>query len=239
MRRFKILSTKKLEPSLIERAEKLGIAILEQEFISVKPIWSEEKLREVRMWAMAGKGYVAFTSAHAVTAVDNSLCDADVLIATEWKIFCLSGKTKEALDKALALKKDIAGEAQNAAGLAQKIIEQGVRELVFFCGNKRRNELPELLKASGVLVHEVMVYETYGIASLVNPDMDGILFFSPSAVESFFSINRLPATVVCFAIGKTTADSIAAHTGNKVVISGSPGQEGVLAAVEDYIKIIN
>lgn len=126
--------------------------------------------------------------------------------------------------------------ADNAKSLAQTIIQHGVEEIVFFCGNKRRDELPEILKAAGIKVHEVVVYETIETPVVTNDDVDAILFFSPSAVQSFFSVNQLKKNTVCFAIGQTTANSIADFTDNRIVITESPSQEMMLALVNFYFQ---
>jgi uroporphyrinogen-III synthase len=170
--KYKVLSTKKLEPSLIEKAKENNIEIIEQEFISIKPIWSEAKSVEVS--ACFQKPYVVFTSANAVAAVDEYLHPHDTFFVPGWKIFCLSGKTKAAVLKSAAVPKTIVGEAQSAAALADKIIEQRAEEIVFFCGNQRRDELPATLKTKGVRVHEVVVYETTGTPCRTEEDFDAV-----------------------------------------------------------------
>jgi uroporphyrinogen-III synthase len=58
-------------------------------------------------------------------------------------------------------------------------------------------------------------------------------------VQSFFSVNHLKKSTVCFAIGKTTAESIADFTGNKIITSESPSQEMMIASVQNYFQNIN
>ena len=232
--KHKVLSTKKLEPSLVQKANECGIEIFEQEFISVRPIKNEETFRRIIEFAEAGKRTIVLTSANAVNVLDGYMHVGDTYYAVDWKIFCLSGKTKEAVLSAKLLEKNIIGEAPNATALAKEIIQHGVQEIVFFCGNKRRDDLPNVLKEAGVMVHEVVVYETMETPQVSTSDVDGILFFSPSAVQSFFSVNQLKKDTVCFAIGQTTADSIADFTDNRIIVSESPSQEMLLASVRFY-----
>ena len=96
--------------------------------------------------------------------------------------------------------------------------------------------MPNILKEAGIKVHEVVVYETIETPIVATVDFDAILFFSPSAVQSFFSVNQIKKTTVCFAIGRTTASSIADFTDNKIVVSESPGQEMILASVNFYFQ---
>ena len=81
------------------------------------------------------------------------------------------------------------------------------------------------------MVHEIIVYETVETPVTAIENIDGILFFSPSAVNSFFSVNQLNANTVCFAIGNTTAEAIAGFTGNKIITSEYTSQEMMLASL--------
>lgn len=239
MAKYKVLSTKKLDPSLVEKAEQNDIEIIEQEFISVRPIVNEEIFQKIIGLAETGKQFIVFTSSHAVSTVARYLHKGDTHYVVDWKIFCLSGKTREAVINDPLLKKNIVGEAINASLLAQKIIAQGIKEIIFFCGDKRREELPVQLKEAGITVHEVVVYETLETPAPAVSDPDGILFFSPSAVNSFFSVNQLKQHTVCFAIGATTAEAIGNYTNNRIITSEGPSQEMMLASVYFYFKNIN
>jgi uroporphyrinogen-III synthase len=235
MAKYKVLSTKKLLPSLIEQAKLNDIDILEQEFISVRPIITKEKAKEVLDLYHGGKDYVVFTSANAVTPFKYYF---HLGYTADWQVFCLSGKTKEAVENS-GIVGEVVSTAENGSVLAQKIVEHGVKEIIFFCGDKRRDELPDTLRANGITVQEVVVYETIETPSITTEDLQGIIFFSPSAVTSFFSINQINEQTVCFAIGKTTANTITDYTDNKIIISEYPSQEMMLASVNFYFKNIN
>ncbi len=92
-----------------------------------------------------------------------------------------------------------------------------INEVVYFCGDKRRAELPEKLTAQGIRLKEVIVYRTALTPQVIEKKYDAILFFSPSGVESFFSVNEIDPDVVLFTIGTTTGDAIKNRTGNKIV----------------------
>jgi uroporphyrinogen-III synthase len=239
MVKHKVLSTKKLEPSLIEHANQKGIEIIEQEAIQIRPILTKEKWEELFHIIEDKKEFIVFTSSNAVFAVKKYLTDYINPFVTGWKIFCLSGKTKEALDEYLELFGSIIDTSENAKDLANKIITKEVSEVVFFCGNKRRDELPAVLNNAGIKVTEVVVYETIETPTAETKEMDAVLFFSPTAVESFFSVNELPEQTVCFAIGQTTAKSIADFTNNKIIVSELPRQETIIASVEFYFQNMN
>jgi uroporphyrinogen-III synthase len=236
---YKVLSTKKISPSLITKAKQNNIEIIEQEFISIKPILTKEKYEQVMPIVLNTKvSNVVFTSANAVEAVKNYLHHGVTRFVPNWNIFCLSGKTKNSLNPNIK-ESQIIATAENASALAQKIIEHNAKEIVFFCGNKRRDELPEILKKTGIKLEEIVVYETVETPVVSTKDFDGILFFSPSAITSFFSVNRLNKNSICFAIGKTTADALKEYTNNKIIISEYPGEEMMLSTVNFYFKNIN
>jgi uroporphyrinogen-III synthase len=228
MTKFKVLSTKKLDPLLIEQAKESNIEITGQEFISVKPITGKDKWDEVFRWINDKPQYIVFTSANAVESVKKYLHPYVNFESVQWKVFCLSGKTKQAVETIDDLSRSVIDTATDAAALAKKIIESKIKELVFFCGDQRRDDLPGILKKEGVKVHEVIVYTTVETPVRTKDNFDAILFFSPTAVTSFFSVNQLMPHVVCFAIGHTTAHSVGEFTANEVIVSNATSQEAML-----------
>jgi uroporphyrinogen-III synthase len=138
----------------------------------------------------------------------------------------------------------IAGTADSAAGLAAQIIRVAPAEVrraavYFFCGDQRRDELPDLLKEAGLTAHEVVVYRTILTPQKTQRIYAGIAFFSPSAVESYFSLNTVADGVTLFAIGRTTAAAIEARCPNAVIISDRPGKEALVRTMTDYFQTNN
>ena len=234
MAKFKVLSTKKLEPSLVEKARAANIDIKEQEAIQIRQLLSKEKWEEVFSLLEMKVEYAVFTSSNAVHALRKYLHTYVNYLPVQWKIFCLAGKTKEALVQDEELFGSIEGIANDATALAHDMLAKGIKEVVFFCGNRRRDNLPQILQEQGVQVHEAVVYETIETPLAVEEEYDAVLFFSPSGVSSFFSVNQLKKDAVCFAIGHTTAESLALVTKNKIFISKEPSQEALLNEVILY-----
>lgn len=236
MVKHKVLSTKKLEPSLIELAKENGIEIIEQEFISINPIRNQETYDRIVEFVNDKTQNIVLTSANAVDVLNSYMHFSDTYLVADWNIFCLSGKTKEAVLNALLLRKNIVGEASDATELANKIIAKGVKEIIFFCSNKRREELPATLNKANIKVHEVILYETSEKPVDVDKDFDAVLFFSPSGVQSFFSANELNEDSICFAIGRTTATSVATFTQNSIVKSTTPDPKKMVEELIKYFK---
>jgi uroporphyrinogen-III synthase len=232
----KVLSTKKIEPSLLVKAKEQGIEIIEQEAIRVTHTLSIEKWHEIFQLVQSNKQVVAFTSSNAVLSIKKYIHEYINPFDVSWKIFALSGKTREVLEQDIQTFGTIVDVADDSKALAQKIVESGSKEVIFFCGNKRRDELPVILRKASIKVHEVVVYETVETPTVAGKEYDAVLFFSPSAVQSFFSVNQLNNHTVCFAIGQTTANSISAACTNKIIVARSPGQEILLQDLINYFK---
>lgn len=224
-----ILCTRPLDAAFINKAKNKNVAIDVLSFIDTSPKQDIETQQEIE-WASTEHAIVAFTSMNAVDAVTEMLDE----FIPEWTIYCLGQATRQRI-AAYFGEQAIAGTAENAATLAEEIIEnEDPEEVIFFCGNRRREELPETLRRQKIEVNEIVVYETTLIKHTVEKTYDGILFFSPSAVESFFSNNTMPASTTVFAIGDTTAKTVKQFCGNKIVIAHQPGKEELLAQVVDY-----
>jgi uroporphyrinogen-III synthase len=231
----RLLSTKKLKPSLIEKAKNDGVEIIEQDFISIQHIETPEKTREVTDWFNIGIECAIFTSSNAVIPFRTYLQAASR--KPEWKIFSLSGQTMKELQQEYANGMGIIMDTANdGSSLSKKITSYGIKEALYFCGNLRRDELPRELKKAGVQLHEVVVYETTASPSRITAAIDGVMFFSPSAAEAFFEKNQLEKEMVCFAIGPTTAERVGQLTSARVIQSNNPDQEAMLDLVTNYFK---
>ena len=223
-----VLSTKMLPQSLIAQAEQQHIHINAADFLKIERIRTPDV--RVQIAAYAVRPITAlFTSANAVAAVSKHLTTCP-----EWQIFCLSGKTKTTLLEHFS-EEQIIASAPDAAALVPKIMAaRPSGDCVFFCGNKHLNTLPEAFKAENIPLKEQVVYKTISSPQKINKSYDGLLFFSPSGVESFFELNAIAEQTVCFAIGDTTAKAVRKFTRNPVVIAGSPDNENMIQTVQNY-----
>ena len=231
MSTFRLLMTKKINASLVLQAGLKGIEILEKEFISIIPVTNENLNKKISRLISADHT-VAFTSKNAVSAIEwnNELPNAN------WKIFCIEGATKNALKKYFT-EKSIKGTAKSALLLAEVIAEKSEeKKIIFFCGSKRMEDLPGLLLSKGIDVEEVIVYKTELVPQKIIDDFEGVAFFSPSAAESFFSVNTLKKNVVCLSVGKTTSEAIKKYTDNEVVTAEKSSEESILELAIKHSK---
>ena len=226
MAKFKILSTKKITQEAIDKASMNSIEIDELSFITTEPI-KDEKLKTVLKSFLQQNITAVFTSKNAVQAFDQ-IVNAEV----PWKIFCIGQSTQKLVAKIFSEEK-ISGIADSASALSDVILEdKEIKKVFFFCGNQRREELPQKLTAEAIEVEEIVVYETLETPQKLSRKVyDGILFFSPSAVKSFFSLNKINEQTQIFAIGKTTADAIHQHTNKDLIIAEVPSEDEMIEKV--------
>ncbi len=225
-----ILSTRLLNEAVTAKANDMNIEVDSVSFINVQPIVSvalKDQLQQLALQPLCA----IFTSANAVTAVAGQINDI-----ANWKIFCTGGKTKEHV--AIAFGEDaVIASAKNAGLLAERIIASGKAvKVTFFCGDQRLDDLPEKLISNHIQTDEVIVYTTVQTPVFIEKNYHGILFFSPSAAHSFFSMNTVPIQTVLFSIGQTTTAVIKTYCTNRIITSEWPGTENILKLVTDFYK---
>lgn len=207
-------------------------------FTDIQPIVTTE-LWDIIRPLIFRKINTVFTSAQAVRTLELHYLHQPgsyYVVGGNWHIHCLEGGTLTAVQEVLQ-HNPVKATAANATDLANAILQLGgITEVYFFCSRQRREELPSILKDHGITVHEIALYENVPTPVITNADYDGILFFSPSAVSSFFSVNRLPKSTVCFAIGQTTAGTLENFTDNRIIISTSPSAASMVQTAIFYFN---
>jgi len=229
--KIQILSTRPVGAALIREAADNDIIIDEISFIKTEEIVDAEIENKIRKLSSQNITAV-FTSMNAVNAVAKFITNQP-----PWKIFCIGNTTKESVKKFFG-KETINGFADNADQLSKKIIENpSIRNITFFCGDKRRNELPGSFIKNGIDLDEITVYKTVETQRTLTKQYDGILFFSPSAVQSFFSKNSISEKTKVFAIGTTTANVVKLFVEHPVIIADISRKENLVKlAINHFSK---
>lgn len=229
--KINILSTRPIATSLLKKASAKGLHIDVLSFIDTETIETIEIQQEIEQ-RLLQSATVIFTSMNAVEAVASKLEGHQ----PNWRIYTMGTSSQQLIKKYFG-EESIAGTASSATELAELIAEENnSTEVIFFCGDQRRDELPEILKANEIEVYEIEVYSTIATPHKLSKRYQGILFFSPSAVQSFFTNNSLDNKEILFAIGTTTAATIKKYSTNKIIISEAPGKENL---VEEMIQFFS
>ncbi len=227
-----ILITADINKILLNEIRSKGFIVDVISFIQTKII-KEEKVQKQIEDVLQLNANVVFTSSKAVEVIGRHFKN----IKPAWKIYCVGNATKILIEKTFD-KASVIAVADNAADLVQKIIadKKSVNEIYFFCGDKRRHELPYLLQSNNINVNEIEVYQTIILKHTIEKNYDAILFFSPSAAEGFFKINSVNEQTVLFAIGNTTAMEIKKYSQNKIVVGNKPGKQDLIEKLIGFFK---
>ena len=222
-----IVSTALLPVEYLRRLEQQQIEAEVIPFIRTTPSVDEKDLQRIKRWEER-EATVVFTSAHGVNAVAEHI-DRKV----NWRIYCIGGATLDAVIKHFD-EDNVIATAPDAKQLVEKMISHVSGSVIFFCGNKRLDIIPREMEAAGITVDEIVVYHTELTPQRVKKNADAVLFFSTSAVESFFEKNTLDKGTVCFAIGNTTADALRKRTDNKIELAENPSKNAMIDLVLKY-----
>lgn len=219
---IRILSTKKLQPNQKQFLLNAGFSVVEADFIRVTYL-------PFQLQAVADN--LIITSQNGVKALAQH---PEVQDVRRKPVFCVGSKTADLLDEHGFTVQEIADNAQE---LAEVIVSDYANEtFTFFSSTIRRNELPMALLEADVELNEIEVYATEPTPMKVGA-FDGILFFSPSGVQSFLSVNGI-TTEMCFCIGKTTANELEKTT-NNIVIANQPSVENTIIQCINHYKNLN
>ena len=184
-----ILSTKKLLPNQKQLLLDANFTVIEEDFIFV------QSLRETKQSHINDN--LIFSSQNAVNAV---LERQDLAVLKSKNVFSVGMKTKELLTENGF---NVIVYTDYASDLAEIIsLIYSKESFTFFSGNLRRDVLPNTLKKNQITFNEIQVYETDLTSKKITTKLDGLLFFSPSAVESYLKLNTIK-NEMCFCIGET------------------------------------
>lgn len=175
-----------------------------------------------------------FTSVHAVKAYMRMPAGTRPDIKA---VCCIAGATEREVQSMLPDVPVLASRPY-AAELVQDMVAQynaSWAPLYFYCGDQRMPTIPDGLVQAGIPFAEQVVYHTIACPERIDAVYDGILFFSPSAVHSFFSLNTLPEQTMAFAIGHTTAGALQQYT-NRIATAPQPDEEVLVAYAVEYCK---
>lgn len=220
MEAVRVLSTKKLLVNHKQYLLNAGLAVVEADFIAIQ--YTPFEFNDIRQ-------NLLFTSQNAFVSF---LLNKDNTSYKNKAIFCVGSKTKEAIEKAGYT---VLASTDYAEELAAIITANHATEsFTFFSGSMRRDTLPQALANAGIDFNEIEVYKTVLSPHKINSSLNGILFYSPSGIESYLKENNIGDTV-CFCIGTTTAETLKGITEN-IVIANKPTVENLIIQCINYYK---
>ncbi len=213
-----ILSTKKLTPAQLRLFDKKVIAD-SKDFIKISPARISPNLLKTPIQN------VIITSRNAVESLLKS-GSADTLKFEN--IYCVGRRTKRLVEEQIG---PVTYTAGNAKKLADYMVEfmEGL-EVTYFCSDLRLDELPNHLTKNNIKVNEVTAYTTKSVPTKIEEGVKGVLFFSPSGIQSFLLKND--PTAIAYCIGETTAIE-ARKNFDDVRVAKQPSVESVIELVNE------
>lgn len=223
---LRILSSKKLRPDHEQLLLAAGLIVDCREYTRIV-------LLDDLVFPLRWKVDAIFTSANAVKAVIPFLNTLPVFE----NIYCIAGQTELLLrdtfgDRVAYISRPYAAE------LATALISAGNngKELWFFKGDRALPTIPDALKNAGISFEPFVVYKNELRPQKITHQFDAILFFSPSAVESFCMDNIIPDNTITFAIGTTTEASLAGKA-KHIQVAEQPSEKAVVKKVLQFFNL--
>lgn len=215
-----LLSTKILSENIQDTLNNKGITLIEDNFIEIKT--KEFTLQNIHQ-------NLIFTSQNAVLSL---LQNPNWETLKNKPAFCVGLKTKELLtEKGF----EVVAFTGYAADLAEIIsLVYANESYTFFTGNLRRDVLPNSLQENQITFNEIEVYETTLVSKKIKDKVNGILFFSPSAVESYLQLNTIKDEI-CFCIGESTSEVLENRNIHNIIIAEKPSVENVIESAISHM----
>ncbi len=215
---IRIVSTKKLKSNQKQFLLNAGFRLVEADFIQI----ISHKINKASNY-----NFLIFTSQNAVLSV---LENENHPILKNKISFCVGIKTRQLLE-------ENGFQVEQSFDYAEELVEyllkyHSDKKFTFFSGNLRRDTIPNAFQKNNIIFEEIEVYQTVLTPHKMDNQVDGILFFSPSAVQSYVMENAI-TNEICFCIGTTTAAEL---TTNNKVIANQPTVENVIIQCINYFN---
>ena len=169
---------------------------------------------------------VVITSKNAVEAL---LMNFSAMELQFKNIYCVGRRTKRMIENRIGKVTHMEANAKKLANYLIDYIEGA--EVTYFCSDLRLDDLPNLLEKNHIKVNEIEAYQTKYDSEKLENTVDGIMFYSPSTVDSFLKQNK--ANGIAFCIGETTANVANKHF-EDVRIAKVPTVESVIELVNEH-----
>ncbi|MEN8703493.1 MAG: hydroxymethylbilane synthase [Polaribacter sp.] len=169
---------------------------------------------------------VVITSQNGVEALLNSFTKDEMKFKN---IYCVGRRTKKLIENRIGKVTKVAKNAKALAEYLSTTLEN--KNVTYFCSDVRLDILPAYLQSHDITVNVVEAYKTMLSPEKLDDSVSGVLFYSPSGIESYLTENN--ADKVAFCIGETTAKEARKHFEN-VQVANLPSVDSVLELVNSH-----
>ena len=214
-----LLSTKKLQFHQLERLMAAQCDVVDYNAIRI----------ENQPFSIAEQpNYWVFSSQNAVRSFLANITAKQY----DKPILCVGEKTKSLLEEN---GQKVIKRAENMEELVVFIQKNMKNEhFLHICGNRKLPHFAQGMQAASILYYEVTAYHTHLVSRVQSPEPQGVLFYSPSGVESYLQDNQIGDSW-CFCIGQTTAATIRPLT-TKMTVSPKPDTDLLVSTAAMHFR---
>jgi len=230
---IRLFSTRLLRPDTLAAIARLNWAVQAHAFIATYGLLDSRGVEKIL--SLLGKGrhftWPLFTSVNAVKWLKTAFDEAGYIFPPATSVLCVGSITAQQVRQQLKAIPLVV--APHAMALVKKLplyLGDGAA-ICYLCGTGRLEVLPLGLQSAGYKLTEINVYTTRYTPQEFNAPFDFVLFFSPSAVESYFQLNAMPAHALAVCIGHTTEAALRKYGVNEVIVSPKPDEGSMLEAI--------
>ena len=162
-------------------------------------------------------------------AVESLITNYSALELQFKNIYCVGRRTKKLVETKIGKVTHFENSAKKLANYLVDYMEGS--SVTYFCSDLRLDDLPTILEKNNIKVTEVEAYQTKFDGIKIPNTIEGVMFYSPSTVESYIAKNNTEA--IAFCIGETTATEAKKHFKN-VKIAKVPTVESVIELVNEH-----
>ena len=211
-----IFSTKKLTKDQTQLFnDKLKVD--SDDFVKISPSRIPEKILKAPI------RNVVITSKNAVESILTMVSSQDLKFEN---IYCVGRKTRRLIEQKIG---KVTQMEKSSKKLAEHLVDYlDGTEVTYFCSNIRLDDLPYLLKKNNIEVTEIETYKTKLDSVTIDASVEGVLFYSPSTIESYLLNNKTNKIAYC--IGETTATEARKHF-KEVRVAKIPDTESLIDLV--------
>ena len=195
------------------RLSALGAEVVTIPCVRVEPV-DDAETRDALLRGATGARWLAFTSRNAVRATVRLTPG----LAESLRVACIGPSTAGEARRSIG-RADLVSPERTAGGLARALVERLLAEgeggaVLFPAADRARPELSRELERSGIECRKVVVYRTVPVTTL-DPqpnlgrlDSPTLVIASPSALEGFLNVTRVPPRAKILTTGPTTSRAV-------------------------------
>ncbi|HEX6408623.1 MAG TPA: uroporphyrinogen-III synthase [Gemmatimonadales bacterium] len=230
---------------LADELRKISVQALDRPLISSQPPDDWARLDEA-LHHKGRYGSLALTSPRAAAAVADRIRAGGISwVGHTPRVWAVGAATVEALQGVVGPVQGNFPEAHADLGaaerLAQVMLSAGAADPVLFpCGENRRDELPSILRANGLVVDEVICYRMLlARAEQARDAIAGasmVLVASPSVLQLLVEACPASARPALIAIGPTTAAAARSAGWQPAAVPTAPSTPALVSAIAGLLS---